>query len=32
MVSWLQEADDVVGLQADLPKQTGRRPSANPAD
>jgi len=29
---WLQEAHDVVGLQADLPKRTGRRPSASPAD
>jgi hypothetical protein len=27
---WLQEAHDVVGLQADLPERTGRRPSASP--
>jgi hypothetical protein len=30
--SWLQEAHDVVGLQADLPKRTARRPSASPGD
>ena len=29
---WLQEAHDVVGLQADLPKRTARRPSASPGD
>jgi hypothetical protein len=27
---WLQEAHDVVGLQADLPKHPGRRPRAGP--
>jgi Domain of unknown function (DUF5655) len=29
---WLQEAHDVVGLQADLPERTGRRPGASQAD
>jgi hypothetical protein len=29
---WLQEAHDVVGLQADLPIRTGRRPSTSPGD
>jgi hypothetical protein len=30
---WLQEAHHVVGLHADLPKRTGRRPSTtNPVD
>jgi hypothetical protein len=30
--SWLQEAHDVVGLQAGLPDRTGRRPRASPGD
>ena len=30
--SWLQEAHDVVGLQADLPNRAGRRPRAGPGE
>jgi Domain of unknown function (DUF5655) len=30
--SWLQEAHDVVGLQAGLPERRGRRPRASPGD
>jgi hypothetical protein len=29
---WLQEAHDVVGLQADLPRPAGRRSSAGPSE
>jgi Domain of unknown function (DUF5655) len=29
---WLQESHDVVGLQADLPTRTARRPGTAPAD
>jgi hypothetical protein len=29
---WLQEAHDVVGLQAGLADRTGRRPRASPGD
>jgi hypothetical protein len=29
---WLQEAHDVVGLQADLPKRAGHRPRTSPGD
>jgi Domain of unknown function (DUF5655) len=30
--SWLQEAHDVVGLQADLPNRAARRPRAGPGE
>jgi hypothetical protein len=29
---WLQEAHDVVGLQADLPNRAGRRSTADPRE